>query len=182
MHIVSILGSNREERNGNKVFSWFKQQATKKEDLSWSFLDIAEYPLPFIGQTKELSDTDKTTKENLKKGLLSADAFIFVVPEYNHSFPGVFKNLLDHFYEEWKRKPVAFITYSSGMSGGIRATEQLRQIAGELHMADLRDAVHIPFIDTAFDESGNLENNDFKSKNLETVLTELAWWANKLKD
>ncbi|MEU8118922.1 NAD(P)H-dependent oxidoreductase [Spirillospora sp. NPDC049024] len=54
------------------------------------------------------------------------DAFAFVTPECNHSFPAALKNALDHLYSEWQHKVAGFVGY--GTSGGIRAVEQLRQV------------------------------------------------------
>ncbi len=62
-------------------------------------------------------------------------------PEYNHGYPAVLKNALDHSFVEWQRKPVAFVGY--GNVGGARAIEQLRQVVVELEMVPLRHAVHI---------------------------------------
>jgi NAD(P)H-dependent FMN reductase len=54
-----------------------------------------------------------------------ADGFIIVTPEYNHGYPAVLKNAIDTLYPEWNNKPVAFVGYSSGFSGGIRAVNSL---------------------------------------------------------
>jgi NAD(P)H-dependent FMN reductase len=53
----------------------------------------------------------------------------------------VLKNALDYLYAEWNRKPAAFVSF--GNTGGARAVEQLREVAIELRMAALGEAVHI---------------------------------------
>ena len=52
----------------------------------------------------------------------AADGYVFVTAEYNHGYPGVLKNAIDHLHGEWRRKPVAFVGYG-GPGGGIRAVE-----------------------------------------------------------
>src|SRR5690606_27212247 len=60
-----------------------------------------------------------------------ADAIIVVTPEYNHGYPAALKHAIDLGYSEWHAKPVGFVSYG-GMSGGLRAVEQLRQVFSEL--------------------------------------------------
>ncbi len=72
--------------------------------------------------------------------LSEADAFIVVTPEYNHSFTASLKFVLDLVYEPWQGKPVAFVSYG-GISGGLRAVEQLRLVFAELHAVTVRDTV-----------------------------------------
>jgi len=62
----------------------------------------------------------------------ASDAVLMVVPEYNHSLPGVFKNTLDWlsrpaFTGCMKGKPVFFITLSEGALGGVRAQSHMRE-------------------------------------------------------
>ena len=89
------------------------------------------------------------------------------------------KNALDHAYVGWNRKPVAFVSYG-GTSGGVRAVEQLRQVAVELQMASIRDEVNIPFIGRAMDEQGE-PRDELHRKRLDAVLTDLAWWTETLR-
>lgn len=55
--------------------------------------------------------------------------------------PRCFKNALDSIYQEWNNKPVGFVSW--GGAAGVRSVEQLRQVAIELQMAPIRNAVHI---------------------------------------
>ncbi len=61
------------------------------------------------------------------------DAYVFVTPEYNHSFNAVLKNALDYLHQEWHHKAVGFVSYG-GVSGGTRAVASLRLVVGTLKM------------------------------------------------
>jgi NAD(P)H-dependent FMN reductase len=65
-----------------------------------------------------------------------------VGPEYNHGYSAVLKNAIDWVFREWGKKPVTFVGY--GNAGGARAIEQLRQVAVEMDMVPIRQAVHLP--------------------------------------
>ena len=68
------------------------------------------------------------------------DGFVFVVPEYNHSFPGVLKNAIDFLFAEWNDKAAGIVTLG-GTAGGARAAEQLRLVLAEVRIADVQSSV-----------------------------------------
>lgn len=98
--------------------------------------------------------------------------------EYNHSVPGVLKNALDFIYAEWNNKAVGFVSY--GSAGGVRAVENLRLIAGELQMADVRAQVALPFA-TDFENSDTFTPSDSAEEDLQPLLEQLINWAKALK-
>jgi NAD(P)H-dependent FMN reductase len=115
------------------------------------------------------------------KKLAQADAYIIIVPEYNHSFPAALKFIIDSFYSPWRVKPIAFVSYG-GMSGGIRAVEQLRQVFAEMHAVCIRAGVILPNAWNLFGAKGELLQPDVVEKSMTTVLLQLEWWATALKN
>jgi len=73
------------------------------------------------------------------------DAFVFVVPEYNHSFNAAIKNALDYLAVEWRYKPVGFVSYG-GVAGGTRAVAMLKPVVAVLKMVPVVEAVPLPFV------------------------------------
>jgi NAD(P)H-dependent FMN reductase len=69
-----------------------------------------------------------------------ADAFVFVMPEYNHTFTAPLKNALDYLVHEWAFKPVGFVS-CGGLSAGLRAVQSLKPAVTALNMHPLRDGV-----------------------------------------
>ena len=86
---------------------------------------------------------DERPSRSLQQRLGQADAFVIVTPEYNHGYPAPLKALIDSSGAEWHAKPVAFVSYG-GVSGGLRAVEQLRLVFAELHAVTIRDSVSFP--------------------------------------
>jgi NAD(P)H-dependent FMN reductase len=111
-----------------------------------------------------------------------ADAFIVVTPEYNHGTSAVLKNAFDWVYKEWNNKAVGFVGW--GSTAGARAIENLRLIAGELQMADVRQGVHIPLFWTLLDEQGNLKPGalDPQLQPAGVMLDQLAAWGKAMKE
>ncbi len=86
----------------------------------------------------------------------SADGFVFVSPEYNHSIPGVFKNALDWLSPEFTNKPVGLVGVSDGAVGGARMIEHLRAIVENFGMWGLKETVMFKKTQDVFDEQGQL--------------------------
>ncbi len=182
--IAVILGSTRKVRRGEKVAQWVMSQVEQFSDVDFVLLDLCDYPLPFYEEDSspdslEHGYTNPVATEWARK-IGEADAFIIITPEYNHAPPAVLKNALDYVYNEWNKKPVGFISYSGGAAAGIRAVEQLREIAVELEMAPIQAAVHMGRVTKVFDENGVILE-EYYNKQFISLVKQLLWWAKALK-
>lgn len=153
--IQIILGSTREGRNGEKVAQWFYSLAKQKNAVEFEMVDLRDWPIPFITNPNSpmTGQYDSDIVKQWSAKIDSADAFVFVVPEYNHGYSAVLKNALDVIYKEWNNKPAAFVSYGA-TSGGMRAVEQLRQVFVQLELMPIHDELNIPLVWQAFDENG----------------------------
>lgn len=175
-HIAVILGSAREGRFCDTVANWVIENLRPEQDLSIEVIDPARLDLPATH-----AGADHPAVRSLHAALDRADAFVLVTPEYNHSFPGALKLLIDAAREQWKRKPLAFVSYG-GVSGGLRAVEQLRLVFAELHVVTMRDVVSIANAWDLFDETG-LPADAQNARNALLHMTEdLKWWARALRN
>jgi chromate reductase, NAD(P)H dehydrogenase (quinone) len=121
----------------------------------------------------------------LKDQIRSADAILFVTPEYNYSVPGVLKNAIDwasrpYGDNAWQGKPAAIMGASIGMLGSARAQYHLRQMFVFLDMLPVNQPeVMIPMAADRFDDIGDL--TDETSRDLiRQLLENLVAWTNRL--
>lgn len=182
--IQIILGSTRQGRQGEKVARWVLRHATQRPEMNAALTDLRDWPFPFydspFSPAAAKGDYGSDLANRWAQHIGHADGFILVTPEYNHGYPAVLKNALDTVYAEWNKKPVAFVSYSGGPGAGIRAVEQLRQVAVELQMVPLRQAVLIPSVSRTFDEAGDITDESY-TKRLGTLFDQLIWWADLLR-
>ncbi|MFI0486540.1 NADPH-dependent FMN reductase [Actinomadura sp. 9N215] len=111
----------------------------------------------------------------------AADAFVVVTCEYNHSFPGTLKNLIDTHFYEWRAKPVAFVSYG-GLAGRLRSVEHLRTVFAELHAVTVRDTVSFHHPWNWFGNDGQPENAEDAAAAAKGMLDQLTWWGRALRD
>lgn len=149
LKIQVIIGTTRQNRFSEKPAHWIYEEAKKKEDIEVELVDLRDYPLPLFDEPVSPSMFEMMKHEysneiakKWTKKVAEADGYIIVTGEYNHGYPAVLKNALDYVFKQWNKKAVGFVSY--GNAGGARAVEQLRQVAIELQMVPIRNAIHIP--------------------------------------
>jgi NAD(P)H-dependent FMN reductase len=171
-----ILGSTRPNRNGEQVAQWVYDIASRRTDAEFELVDLRDYPLPHLDEPlpPSLGQYQNEHTRQWADKIASFDGFVFVTPEYNHSTSGVLKNAIDYLYAEWNNKAAGFVSY--GSVGGARAAEQLRLIAGELQMADVRQQVALSLM-TEFENFSVFKPGDYNQAALNTLLDQVIAWS-----
>lgn len=177
-----IISSTRPGRQGPAVARWFFEAARRHGSFDVELVDLAEVDLPLLDEPAHprlreyLHDHTKRWSAKVD----SADAFVFVTPEYNFSSPPALINALDYLVQEWNYKPVGFVSYG-GASGGLRSVQMTKNIVTTLKMMPMLEAVHIPFFSQFIDEAGEFAAGEGHEKAAAGMLTELARWAEALQ-
>jgi NAD(P)H-dependent FMN reductase len=109
-----------------------------------------------------------------------ADGLVIITPEYNHSFPGQLKGVLDMLLKEYKNKSVGYVGVSAGSWGGVRAIEQLLPVARHIGLVSISKDLNFPNVKDTFDEEGKILNEDFYGR-FDKFIKELLWLTKALK-
>ncbi len=175
LHVAVIIGSTREGRFGDTVARWFASVLRRRLDMDLDLIDLADVALPAVYPSRP-----DARAESYIQRIGGADAFVVVTPEYNHGYPASLKQAIDLPRGEWGRKAVAFVSYG-GMSGGLRAVEQLRQVFAELHAVTVRDTVSFHHVWGLFDDDGEPIDVARCTAAAAAMLDQLAWWGSALR-
>jgi len=176
VRLAIIIGSTREGRFADVVANWFVAQAARRHDVEIDVIDIAALDLP-VHFSKAPLPALHAYRERVER----AECFVVITPEYNHSYPASLKHAIDLANTEWQRKPVAFVSYG-GISGGLRAVEHLRHVFAELRTVTIRDTVSFQGAWQLFDAEGRLGEPAMAETATVTMLDDLVWWANALRE
>ncbi len=180
MKVGIIAGSIREGRKGIKVAKWLTDLAQSRDEaqsgeVEYQLIDLKQFDVPLLtdnllpGQRKKQYLSAET--QAWSDAIDSCDGFVFVMPEYNHSVPGAFKNAVDSLGPEWTGKPVAFASY--GSVGGVRATEHWRGIVANFSMLDQRAALDFNVF-SEFDADGNFTPLERKTEDAQGMFDALG--------
>lgn len=139
-----VIASTRPTRVGGAIGTWVAQLAQATPGWHVQVADLREIDLPMMNEPKHprLGDYEHDLTKEWSVWVDAQDAFIFVFPEYNHTFTAPIKNALDHVSQEWAYKPVGLVSYG-GVSGGLRAAQALKLPIAALRMLPITDGVTI---------------------------------------
>jgi NAD(P)H-dependent FMN reductase len=179
MKLMIILGSSRQARRGEVVAKWVLAIAHADSRFEIDYVDLQQLSLPYFDEPESPFEMyDRGIEYTHPEGKAwagrvgQAEAYLIVTPEYNHGYPGVLKNALDWVGREWGDKPVAFVSYGN-ITGGARAVEGLRQVAVELGLFQVANAIYFPNISRdAFTPEGQ-PSHPSANDNLKKMFDEL---------
>jgi NAD(P)H-dependent FMN reductase len=178
--LLVIVASTRPGRVGRPVADWFVERAVEHGGFEVELADLAEIDLPLLDEPAHPA-TGQYIHQHTKgwsARVAAADAFVYVMPEYNHSYNAALKNAIDYLNREWAYKPVGLVSYG-GVSGGLRAVQALKPVISALRMTPVLDAVTIPMVRTMMHD-GTFEPNDIVSVSVKAMLDELVKLAGAL--
>ncbi|HEY0030642.1 MAG TPA: NAD(P)H-dependent oxidoreductase [Bacteroidia bacterium] len=131
--ITIISATNRPYSNTLKVAQNYAQ-LMEKQGVECKVLSLESLPPDFI-LTDLYSKRSENFQQLLSEYIAPVQKFVFVIPEYNGSFPGILKTFIDAVPPDINRgKKVAMIGVSSGRAGNLRGMEHMTGILNYLGM------------------------------------------------
>lgn len=174
--ITIVAGTNRPNSRARRIAEVYGKLLTEQK-AECQILDLTELPTDFT-TTALYQNTGTHDHFNRLVGLAeAADKLVFIVPEYNASFPGVLKAFIDGLpYPGGIRgKKAALVGLSSGGQGGLLPINHLTDVLMYLGTAVLPQRVRLPFIDKHLTTEGQLTEPLYQQLLQEQVVALLAF-------
>lgn len=175
-----FYGSYRFDRKGIRLAEFIVRRLRARGD-DVELIDAKAVGLPMLDRMlKEYSPgTAPQAMVDLGAKIRAADAFLFVVGEYNWGMQPGLKNLTDHFLEEWFWRPAAIASYSTGRLSGTRSSYSWHNTLSEMGMVVISSTLTVGPIDQTL--NGASEPTGEAGASLERAFQrfadDLAWWA-----
>lgn len=155
MRTIAIISSSvRRGRNSHRVALYFKNYLQDNSLAEAEIIDLKEYNFPVFDERLNKMDNPSADVLQFAERIRAADGIIIVTPEYNGGYPASLKNVIDLLYDEWRRKPVAVTTVSSGPFGGTQAIMTLQFSLWKIGAWTVPAMFPVPNVTDAFDEEG----------------------------
>jgi NAD(P)H-dependent FMN reductase len=177
-----IIGSTRPGRAGAPIGQWLKDFAVAHGAFDVELVDLADFNLPLLDETAH-PVFQQYAQEHTKRwsaSVASADAYVFVTPEYDYFPPASLVNAVQVVMREWAYKPAGVVSYG-GISGGLRASQSLRQLITSVNVHPLPQVVPVPSFGQFIGDDGIFRPNPPMTEGTTGMLDELAKWAVALK-
>lgn len=178
LHIV--VCSTRPGRVGSLVGQWAHEAAVRQAGFEAKLVELADFALPVFDEPEHprLGHYHREHTKRWSRSVEQADAFIFVMPEYNYGPPSAWLNAMTYLVREWHYKPAAFVSYG-GVSGGVRAVQVAKQLLTTFKMVPLLEGVAVPWVARRISQARFAAAQEDEAA-AEGMLGELLRWARAL--
>ena len=178
--LLVLYGSYRSDRKGIRLADFIVAGLRRRGD-DVELIDAMAVGLPMLDRMyKEYPPgTAPAAMETLAGKIRAADAFVFVIGEYNWGMQPGLKNLTDHFLEEWFWRPAAIASYSFGRLAGARSNLAWHGTLSEMGMVVISSTLTIGSIAQTLDQEGQPigEAGGALTRGFERFADDLAWWT-----
>jgi len=137
-YIPVILATARSGRYSEHVAT-LVHSILSEHPCDTELIDVRDFDTSHTVPPEEVTDSAVRWRDIATR----ANAFVIISPEYNHSFPGELKILLDMAYQEYRGKYVATVSVSKGRFGGVRMVEHILTLYHALQLHPIRPNVNV---------------------------------------
>jgi NAD(P)H-dependent FMN reductase len=184
-NVLVFYGSYRTTRIGIRMAT-FVTNELRACGAAPELIDAREVGLPIIDRMYKEFPTGSAppAMADLARKIRAADAFVFVVGEYNWGPQPGLKNLTDHFLEEWFWRPAAVVSYSPSRLSGARAASAWHPILSEMGMVVVSSTVAVGPITETLDAQGAPigKVGHLAQEALRRLADDLAWWTSAARN
>jgi NAD(P)H-dependent FMN reductase len=170
-----VIGTPRQGRLTEPAANFVFGEVSKRSDIETELIDIRKIPVRMDDAGEALKDSQFSAT------VARADGLILVVPEYNHSFPGLLKHVLDTNLKEYIHKAVGVCGVSAGPFGGARMIQSLVPVLRELGLVTIFWDVYFGTAGKLFDPSTGEIRDPAYGGRVAKFLDELVWMARVLR-
>ena len=178
--VLVFYGSYRSDRRGIRLADYVvRGLRSRGEDVE--LIDARETGLPMLDRMLKEYPAGRAPEAMARLGskIRLADAFVFVVGEYNWGVQPGMKNLTDHYLEEWFWRPAAIASYSAGRLAGTRSSFAWHNTLSEMGMVVISSTLTVGPIADALTEAAEPigEPGAALARAFPRFADDLAWWA-----
>lgn len=164
MNIALVLGTAREGRESEQVFAYLQRVFRERTDVELRTVDVRDHFRDAVTVPPWGEGGTETVPTEWQRIAASVDTFIFVLPEYNHGYPGEWKLLADSLYDEYAGKHAYIVGVSNGTFAGVRVADHVKPILVELGLVPHKTALYAGNVDTLFDDTGEPTDDAFSKR------------------
>src|SRR6516165_8479294 len=170
-----IIVTPRQGRLTEPAANFVFGEVSKRGDTKTELIDIRKIPVRIDDAGEALKNSEFSAT------VARADGLILVVPEYNHSFPGLLKHVLDTNLKEYIHKAAGVCGVSAGPFGGARMIQNFLPVLRELGMMTIFADVYFGSAGKLFDATTGKITDPAYAGRLDKFLNELVWMARVLR-
>ena len=177
---LKIISSTDRPNSTSLAVSNYVKTLFEREGVNAEVISLEDFPTADVQGGKYGKEIPSV--EEFRRPVLEADAILWVIPEYNGSFPGILKLFIDYlpFPEAFVKMPMSFIGVAAGAFGALRAVEQFQMVVNYRNAQQYPERVFIQRSSKIFDPENGLSDS-FQQELLESQVSGFIEFVNNLK-
>lgn len=173
---ISIISASvRSGRNSHRVALYFEKYLKDNNLAETQMLDLMEYNFPIFEERLQFQASPLLRTLEFAEKIKDSEGIIIVTPEYNGGYPASLKNAIDLLLEEWRHKPIAIATVSSGPFAGSQCLISLQFTLWKIKAWTITEMFSVAKVQDNYDEKGNAVDKEATDKLAATFIKELLW-------
>lgn len=176
-----LFGTVRKENFSRTVAEFVLARGAARPGVETRLFDPATLPFGNLEAREWEMDSQPPEVAAFVAEMERSDGFVIVTPEYNRGIPGALKNMIDHLYSEWSRKPFALVGVSNGFVGGARAVDHLTTVLPGVEAFAVPYSVLVREVPKSFPRGGPPRDEAEMTSRVDRLWSELEWYARALK-
>jgi chromate reductase, NAD(P)H dehydrogenase (quinone) len=158
MEKITILSCTNRPNSLTQRMSLYYQNVLKAEGFEVQLLDFTALPRD-IAFSETFGNRTESYKHLVQTYISEVHRFVFVIPEYNGSYPGILKVFLDSVSpKEWANKKALITGVSEGRAGNLRGIDHLTGVLNYLKINVFHNKLPISGISKVVDEALVMHN------------------------
>lgn len=158
VNVTLVLGTARDDRKSERVARYLEHLFDTQKETTLTFVDVKDHitspqTIPPWG-TGGVGEKPTSWQQIAT----DTDAFVFILPEYNHGYPGEWKLLIDLLYDEYKGKRAYIVGVSKGIFGGVRVADHVKPVLVALGLVVQKAALYVGNVESALAADGTLKD------------------------
>lgn len=167
-----ISGTNRLGSNSLKVAEYYKKELGNKGE-DWQILSLTDLPHDIL--FTDLYGKRSAAFAPIQELVSAAQKFVFIIPEYNGSYPGALKTFIDAcaYPVSFYHKKAALVGVSTGKYGNIRGVDHFTGVCNYMRMHVMPLKIHIPSIQSELSQGGDFDEDStykFVQEQIEEII------------
>ena len=176
MPSISIISASvRTGRNSHRVALYFEKYLAENNLAETEMIDLMEYNFPLFEERLQFQASPLPQTLEFAQKIIDSEGIIIVTPEYNGGYPASLKNVIDLLLVEWRHKPIAIATVSSGAFAGSQVIASLQFTLFKIKAWTITEMFSVAKVQDNYDESGNAINKEATDKIAANFIKELLW-------
>lgn len=157
-HITIVLGTARNGCKSERVAQMLVHRCNQTDGVTAELVRVADHvhepaTIPPWG-AGGVNEVSSAWKEIVQK----TDAMVHILPEYNHSYPGEWKLLMDTLFTEYAEKATYVVGVSGGSFGGTRVVEHVMPVLVNFKVDVRPNRLHVTNVADSVSEDGTVHD------------------------